>query len=215
MLKRPFVFVPLAWLVFSGSPPASAVPAGGGSWHVEIESRADSTNREEVTYRFVTAQGLVRPESSPVLRASTETLTYAPGFGVTVIKYLSGEFGFRAPDLTCDGVTLRLLAPTGAAAIAEKPVLHFRPDFRAPALSVQLKIPRGFHYVAGSAHPGRVSGLLPGEALRAFVEPPRYGANAEAAAPHLLTLRLPAPQLRAVGTGFEAPCAAEFTLAPD
>lgn len=215
MYKRPFVCVLLAWPILSGLPPASAAPVREGSWHVELESRADSADKGKVTYRLLAAQGLVQPESKPVLTVSSETLTYAPAPKVTVIKYLSGEFVFRAPDLTCDSVTMRLLAPPGASAVADKPAPHFRPDFLAAAFSFQVKVPRGFHYVTGSAHSGRVPGLLPGKPSRAFVKPPRYAANADAVAPHLLTLLLPAPEPRAVGSGFEAPYAVEFALAPD
>jgi len=215
MFKRLFVCVLSAWPILSGLPPASAAPAREGSWHVELESRADSADKGKVTYRMTAAQGLVQPESKPVLTVSSETLTYAPGPKVTAIKYLSGDFVFRTPDLTCDSVVVRLLAPTDAQAVASKPAPHFRPDFLASAFSFQLKIPRGFHFVVGSARSGRVPGLLPGKAPRAFVKPPRYGANADSASPHLLTLLLPAPEPRAVGSGFEAPYAVEFTLAPD
>jgi hypothetical protein len=189
-----------------------------GSWHVELESRADSTDGGRVTYRLTAEQSLVQPESKPILTVSSEALTFAPlpgaGSKVSVIKYLSGDVTFREPDLTCDSVTIRLLPPSDTHGIAAKPALHFRQDFRAPGFSFQLKIPRGFHYVAGSAHSSRVSGL-PMKPPRPFVKPPQYAAISDPAAPHLLSILLPTPEPRAVGTGFEAPYAVEFVMAPD
>ena len=200
--------------------PATAQTGGRqGSWHVELESRADSKDKGTVAYRLTAAQGLVPPDWKPVLTVSEETLTFAPGPGggpkVTVIKYLSCDGLFREPDLTCDSVTIRLLPPPETRAVAAKPTLHFRPDFLAQAFAFQLKIPRGFHYVAASAHPSRVSGLLSTKPPRAFDKPPRYAPAADPDNPHLLTLLLPAPEPRAVGTGFEAPYAVEFALSPD
>lgn len=198
--------------------PASAqTGAGEGNWHVEMESRADSADKGKVTFRLTAEQGLVQPASKPVLTASQETLTYAPGGGrrVMVIKFLSTEAVFRAPDLSCDSVTVALLPPSGASAVAAKPTVHFRPDFLAPGFSFKMKVPRGFHYVTGSAHPSRMSVLLPAKAPRAFVRPPQYAAAADKDSPHLLSVLLPAPEPRAVGTGFEAPYGIEFALAPD
>ncbi len=189
-----------------------------GSWHVELESRADSADGGRVTYRLTAAQGLVQPAFKPVLTASQETLTYAPatsgGPRVMVIKFLSSEAVFQAPDLTCDSVTLRLLPPPGTSAVAAKPTVHFRPDFLAPGFSFRLKVPRGFHYVTGSVHTSLVGGLLTMKP-RAFVRPPQYAAVADKDDPHLLSVLLPAPEPRALGTGFEAPYGIEFALAPD
>jgi len=189
-----------------------------GSWHVALEGRADSTDKGKVTYRLTAEQGLVQPESKPILTVSSETLTFAPlpgvGSKVSVIKYLSGDVTFQEPDLTCDSVTIRLFPPSDTRGIAAKPALHFRQDFRGPGFSFQLKVPRGFHYVAGSAHSSRVSGL-PMKPPRPFVKPPQYGVVSDPAFPHLLSLLLPAPEPRAVGTGFEAPYGIEFAMAPD
>lgn len=199
--------------------PATAHAQGRqGSWHVELEGRADSTDKGKVTYRLTAEQGLVQPESKPVLTVSSQTLTFAslPGVGskVSVIKYLSCDVLFREPDLTCDSVTIRLLPPSDTRGIAAKPALHFRRDFLGPGFSFQLKVPRGFHYVAGSAHSSRVSGL-PIKPPRPFVKPPQYAASSDPASPHLLSILLPAPEPRAVGTGFEAPYGVEFAMAPD
>ncbi len=210
--------LPLAFL--AALAPASAHAEGRqGSWHVELESRADSTDRGKVTYRLTAEQGLVQPQSKPVLTVSSETLTFAtvPGIAaeVMVIKFLSCDVTFREPDLTCDSVTIRLLPPSDAHGVALKPALHFRRDFLGRGFSFLLKIPRGFHYVAGSAHSSRVSGLLPTKAPRPFVKPPQYGAVSDPAFPHLLSVLLPAPEPRAVGAGFEAPYGIEFATAPD
>jgi hypothetical protein len=200
--------------------PVSAQAAGKqGSWHVELESRADSTDKGKVTYRLTAAQGLVQPAWKPILTVSEETLTYPPAPGgvssVLVIKYLSSDVTFQEPDLTCDSVTIRLLSPSDAHGIAAKPAFHFRPDFRGPGFSFQVKIPRGFHYVAGSAHSSRVSGLLPTKTPRTFVKPPEYAPLADEANPHLLSVLLPEPEPRAVGTGLEPPYAIEFSMVPD
>ena len=199
--------------------PASAQAVGRGSWHVEVESRADSADKGKVTYRLTASQGLVQSESRPVLTTSDETLTYAPAPGggarVMVIKFLSCEAVFQVPDLTCDSVTVRLLPPSGAHAVAAKPAVHLRPDFLAPGFSFQLKVPRGFHYVAGSLHSSLMSSMLPRRQPRAFVRPPHYGPSADKDSPHLLSVLLPAPEPRAVGTGFEAPYGIEFALMPD
>ena len=198
--------------------PASAQAAGQGSWHVELESRADSADKGRVTYRLTAAQGLVQPDSKPALTVSDETLTYASAPGgprVMVVKFLSCEATFQAPDLTCASVAIRLLPPSDAHEIAVKPSVRFRPDFLAPGFSFQLKVPRGFHYVAGSVHASRMSGLLPTKPPRAFVRPPQYVPIADKDSPHLLSVLLPAPEPRAVGTGFEAPYGIEFALMPD
>lgn len=175
-------------------------------------------DKGKVIYRLTAEQGLVQPESKPILTVSSETLTFvsAPGGGskVTVIKYLSCDVLFREPDLTCDSVTIRLLPPSDTRGIAAKPALHFRRDFLGPGFSFQLKVPRGFHYVAGSAHSSRMSGL-PTKPPRPFVKPPQYAASSDPACPHLLSILLPAPEPRAIGTGFEAPYGVEFAMAPD
>ena len=197
-----------------------SVQSGGkeGSWHVELESRADSADKGKVTYRLAAAQGLVQPPSKPVLTTSAETLTYAPTPGggprVMVIKYLSCDAMFQVPNLTCDSVTLRLLPPSGTQEIAAKPIFHFRQDFLASGFAFGLSVPRGFHYVSGSAHPSRMSGLPPNKP-RAFVKPPQYALIADKGNPHLLSVLLPAPEPRAVGSGFEAPYGIEFALASD
>ena len=199
--------------------PASAEAVGQGNWHVELESRADSGDKGKVTYRLTAAQGLVQPDSWPILTTSGETLTYAPAPGggprVMVIKYLSCEAVFQAPDLTCDSVTVRLLPPADTHGVAVKPTIHFCRDFLAAGFSFRVKVPRGFHYVAGSVHASRVSGLLPTKSPRSFVRPPQYDPVADKDNPHLLAVLLPAPQPRAVGTGFEAPYGIEFALMPD
>lgn len=208
-----------ATLSAAGAPATAQVESRQGSWHVELESRADSTDKGQVTYRVTAAQGLVQPDWKPVLTVSNETLTFASALGAGpkdhIIKYLSCDVLFREPDLTCDTVTIRLLPPSDAHGIAAKPALHFRRDFLAPGLALHLKIPHGFRYVAGSAHPTRVGGLLPTKPARTFVKPPQYIVLSDPATPHLLSLLLPAPQPRAVGTGLEDPYGVEFTLAPD
>ena len=190
-----------------------------GSWHVEMESRADSADKGKVAYRLTVEQDLVQPESKPILTVSSETLTFAPAPGerpqVTIIKYLSCDVTFQEPDLTCDSVIVRLFPPSDTRGVAAKPALHFRQDFLGRGFSLLLKVPRGFHYVAGSAHSRRVSGLLPTKPLRPFVKPPQYGTVSDPAFPHLLSLLLPAPEPRAVGTGLEAPYGVEFAMAPD
>ena len=213
------VCVPLALAAAITTPVSAQVGGKEGSWHVEMESRADSADRGRVNYRLMAQQGLVQPESKPVLTVSSETLTFAPAPGggpkVLVIKYLSCNEPFHEPDLTCDSVTIRLLPLADTRGIAVRPMLHFRRDFLGPAFSFQMKIPRGFHYVAASAHSSRVSGLLPTQAPRKFLKPPHYGPLADGANPHLLSILLPAPEPRAVGTGLEAPYAVEFAIAPD
>jgi len=190
------------------APALAQTAAKQGSWHVELECRTDSADKGKMTYRLTAEQGLVQPDSKPTLTVSDETLTFppAPGGGskVTIIKFL-----------TCDSVTIRLFPTSDTRGVAAKPALHFRPDFLGSGFAIQLKIPRGFHYVTGSAQSSRVRGLMPAKSPRKFIRSPKYAASPDPATPHLLTVVLPAPEPRALGTGFEAPYGVEFALAPD
>ncbi len=214
---RALACLPLTLLAAASTPAHAA--GSQGSWRVELESKADSAEKGLVRYRLTAAQDLVQPPSKPILTVSDETLTFPPTPGaasnITVIKYLSCDAVFGPPNLTCDAVTIRLLPPADTRGIALKPSLHFRPDFLALGFSFGVKIPRGFHYVAGSARSSRVSGLLPAQKPRAFVKPPQYAAITDTATPHLLSVLLPAPEPRPLGTGFEAPYGIEFAVAPD
>lgn len=201
------------------APALAQTAAKQGSWHVELECRTDSADKGKMTYRLTAEQGLVQPDSKPTLTVSDETLTFppAPGGGskVTIIKFLSCDVLFHKPDLTCDSVTVRLFPTSDTRGVAAKPALHFRPDFLGSGFAIQLKIPRGFHYVTGSAQSSRVRGLMPAKSPRKFIRSPKYAASPDPATPHLLTVVLPAPEPRALGTGFEAPYGVEFALAPD
>lgn len=213
----------LAGLLFGLMTVGAAYPtlaAGNqGNWKVEIESKADSTDKGKMTYRLTAQQGLVEPSWRPLMTVSNETRTFSPtpegAQKITVIKYLILNVIFHEPDLTCDAVTIHLLPPTAGDDIATKPVLHFRQDFLGPGFSFQVKIPRGYHYVAGSVQSSRTSGLLPSQKPRTFVKPPEYAKTADTANPHLLSVLLPEPEPRVPGTGYDAPYGIEFTMAPD
>ena len=209
----------LAAFLAAGIPTVVQAADNLASWKVEIESRAESTDSGKITYRLTAEQGLVEPPWQPVMTVSSETLTYAPQAGKkpksTVIQYLNLAAGFGEPNLTCDSVAVRLLSPKGINGVATKPFLHFRPDFLGPGFLFQVKIPHGYHYVAGSAVSSRFSGLLPNQKPRPFLKTPQYSAVKDKANPHLLTILLPEPEAHAPGTGVDAPYGIEFTLAPD
>lgn len=206
-------------LMTTGASHAAQAAGNQGSWKVEIEGKADSANKGKVTYRLTAQQGLVEPSWRPLMMVSSETMTFPkPPEGaqkVSVIKYLSLNVVFGEPELTCDSVTIRLLPPTDAHDIAEKPALHFRKDYLGPGFSFQVKIPRGYHYVAGSVQSSRTSGLLPSQKPRVFVKPPQYAPITDTANPHQLSVLLPEPEPRVPGSGYDAPYGIEFAIAPD
>lgn len=206
-------------LMAAGASHAAQEAGHQGSWKIEVESKADSTDKGKVTYRLTAQQGLVEPSWRPLMTVSNETLTFPPtpdgAQKITVIKYLNTNVLFREPDLTCDAVTIRLLPPTDTHDIAAKPALHFRRDFLGPGFSFQIKIPRGYHYVTGSVQSSRMSSLLPSQKPRAFVKPPQYTPVTDTANPHLLSVLLPEPEPRTPGTGYDAPYGIEFAVAPD
>lgn len=228
MSKQTFTYCPLARQALVGllfalmttgaSHPAQAA-GNQGNWKVEIESKADSADKGKVTYRLTAQQGLIEPSWRPLMTASSETMTFPKtpegAQKVSVIKYMSLNVVFGEPDLTCDSVTIRLLPPTDAHDIAAKPALHFRRDFLGPGFSFQIKIPRGYHYVAGSVQSSRTSGLMPSQKPRAFVKPPEYAKTADTANPHLLSVLLPEPEPRVPGSGYDAPYGIEFAVVPD
>ena len=198
--------------------PAQAAP-GSGTWQVEVESRADTADKGKITYRLTAQQALTQPDTKPTLTTSTESLTYPAAGGAparrTVIKYLSSFATFRAPDLTCDGATLRLLPPSSTQDIAAAPAIAFRKDFRGKGFLLQVKVPRGYHCIPESVRTSRVAGLLPTAKPRVFARPPQIAALQDAQNPRLLSVLLPPPVPRAPGTGYEAPYGIEFALVPD
>ena len=207
-----------ALIVAGASQPVQA-EVHQGSWKVEIESRADSADKGKVTYRLTAQQGLLEPSWRPLMTVSHETMTFSPtpagAQKITIIKFLSLSAVFGEPDLTCDAVTIRLLPPTEANEIAPKPALHFRKDFLGPGFSFQIKIPRGYHYTAGSGQSSRGNSLLPSQKPRTFVRAIQYTAITDTENPHLLSVLLPEPVPRVPGSGYDAPYSIEFAVAPD
>jgi hypothetical protein len=208
-----------ALIISSSGAPQQLHADTKGSWQVELEGRADSMEKGKIDYRLTAEQVLVPPDWKPILTVSTETLTYPQTAGspqkTIMIKYLNCYTTFETPNLTCDTIIVSLLPPTDTRDIAAKPTVKFRADFLAPGLTFQIKIPRGLHYITGSGHSSRVSGLMPGQSPRAFVRSPQYVALKDKNTPHLLSILLPVPAARVPGTGYDAPYGIEFTLAPD